>query len=297
MRNPCQAVERVERVEIKIKLGEPLWRTVGQRRLQITWPDAAPPTIAELVAYLDDRYAGFAQALALVEGITHANPYQFFVDSRLVAASAIGSRRLQTGETVYIFLPAAGGEAYAPLPRSFFARSTPVVAADLLGRLLVRVLPDGTRLCGRIVETEAYGGAEDLASHAARGPTPRAAIMFGEPGRAYIYFIYGMYFCCNVVTEAAGTAGAVLLRALEMVSASPQTPHHACGPTDGPGKLCRALHIDRGLGGQDLTSTGPLYLAAGQPLAPADIVATPRINVRADERGRMIPWRFVIRGP
>ena len=106
-------------MEINIKLGEPLWRAVGQRRLQIAWSDDSPPTIADLLAYLQGNYAGFAQALATVDGITHVNPYQFFIDSRIVAAQAIGSRRLRAGETVYIFLPAAGGWDCAPLPRSF----------------------------------------------------------------------------------------------------------------------------------------------------------------------------------
>ena len=283
-------------MDIQIKLGEPLWRAVGQRRLQIAWPDDDnPPTVNDLLIYLQDAYSGFDVALTTAAGISHANPYQFFLDSRIVAAHALGTRRMRAGETLYIFLPAAGGQADAPLARAFYARSTPLVAQDLLGKLLVRELADGQRLCGRIVETEAYGGAEDRASHAARGPTPRAAIMFGEPGRAYVYFIYGMYFCFNVVTEAEGTPGAVLVRALELMQPGQQTRHEAQSQTNGPGKLCRALQIDRALNGHDLTQVGPLYLAPGQPVASADIEATPRINVRADEWGRRVPWRFVIR--
>lgn len=283
-------------MDIQIKLGEPLWRAVGQRRLQLAWPDEDnPPTINDLLITLQNSYPGFAAALTAAAGITHANPYQFFVDSRIVAAHALSTRRMRAGETLYIFLPAAGGQADAPLARAFYARATPLVAQDLLGQVLVRELADGQRLRGRVVETEAYGGAEDRASHAARGPTPRAAIMFGEPGRAYVYFIYGMYFCFNVVTEAEGTPGAVLVRAVELMQPAPQTRHEAQKHTNGPGKLCRALQIDRRLNGHDLTQGGPLYLAPGQPAAPADIEATPRINVRGDEWGRRVPWRFVIR--
>ncbi len=283
-------------MDIQIKLGEPLWRAVGQRRLQIAWPDDDnPPTINDLLITLQNSYPGFAAALTAAAGITHANPYQFFVDSRIVAAHALSTRRMRAGETLYIFLPAAGGQADAPLARAFYARATPLVAQDLLGQVLVRELADGQRLRGRVVETEAYGGAEDRASHAARGPTPRAAIMFGEPGRAYVYFIYGMYFCFNVVTEAEGTPGAVLVRAVELMQPAPLAPPEAQKRTNGPGKLCRALQIDRRLNGHDLTQVGPLYLAPGQPVAPADIEATPRINVRGDEWGRRVPWRFVIR--
>ncbi len=280
-------------MDINIKLGEPLWRAVGQRRLQISWPEDNPPTVMDLLVYLQGAYPGFTEALSSVTGISHANPYQFFVDSRIVAPHALAERRLRAGETLYIFLPAAGGAGDEPLPRSFYARPTPLVAQDLLGRLLVRDLPDGARVCGRIVETEAYGGAEDQASHAARGPTPRAAIMFGQPGRAYVYFIYGMYFCFNVVTEAEGTPGAVLIRALELAPAGEIAPQQQA---NGPGKLCRALQIDRTLNGHDLTEAGALYLAAGQPAAPREIEVSPRINVRGDEAGRARPWRFVIRG-
>src|ERR1700677_1889082 len=131
------------------------------------------------------------------------------------------------------------------LPREFYDRKTITVARDLLGKYLVHA-SGGVERIGRIVETEAYLGPHDLAAHSARGLTPRTKIMFGPPGYAYVYFIYGMYFCMNIVTEREGHAAAVLLRALEPV----QNVGRACGP----GLLCRAMEIDRRLNGHDLLS-------------------------------------------
>jgi DNA-3-methyladenine glycosylase len=128
------------------------------------------------------------------------------------------------------------------LTREFYDRDTVVVARELLGKLLVH----GDRV-GRIVETEAYVGAHDWASHSCRGRTARNAPMFGPPGHAYVYMIYGMYFCMNVVTEREGHASAVLLRAVEPVSG-------IAGNTKGPGLLCRAMAIDKRLNGHDLLS-------------------------------------------
>ena len=127
-----------------------------------------------------------------------------------------------------------------PLPRTFYDRDTTLVARELLGKLLVH----GDRV-GRIVETEAYLGPHDRAAHSARGLTKRNAVMFGPPGYAYVYFIYGMYFCMNVVTEREGHASAVLLRAVEPVQ-------NVTGKTTGPGLLCNAMAIDRQLNGHDL---------------------------------------------
>ena len=132
------------------------------------------------------------------------------------------------------------------LPRAFYDRDTIVVARELLGKFLVHK-SRGIRRVGRIVETEAYLGSHDLAAHSARGLTPRNHVMFGPPGFAYVYFIYGMYFCMNVVTEREGHASAVLLRAIEPVK-------NIEGRTCGPGLLCRAMKIDRKLNGHDLLS-------------------------------------------
>src|SRR5208282_5763547 len=132
--------------------------------------------------------------------------------------------------------------AMRKLPRSFYDRDTIAVARELLGKYLVH----GERV-GRIVEVEAYLGPHDLAAHSARGLTGRTKVMFGPPGHAYVYFIYGMYHCMNVVTEREGHASAVLLRAIEPV-------RHVGGRTCGPGLLCRALHIDRRLNAHDLLS-------------------------------------------
>ena len=131
-----------------------------------------------------------------------------------------------------------------PLPRTFFTRKTLDVARDLVGMHLVRV-ERGCRRIGRIVETEAYQGPEDLAAHSARGRTPRNSVMFGPPGYAYVYFIYGVWHCVNVVTQAEGIPHAVLIRALEPVEGIREK-------TWGPGLLCRALRIDRNLNGADL---------------------------------------------
>ena len=135
---------------------------------------------------------------------------------------------------------------------------------------LVHVL-DGELRIGRIVETEAYLGPHDLAAHSARGLTPRTRVMFGPPGHAYVYLIYGIHHCVNVVTGAEGQAAAVLLRAVEPVA-------HLSGRTQGPGLLCRAFGIDRCLNGQDLLSDD-LFIARSPQSAPIKIVRRPRIGV------------------
>ena len=168
-----------------------------------------------------------------------------------------------------------GAGAPAPLPRSFFARPTIKVARDLLGKWLVRRWPDAPLQIARIVEVEAYLGERDAASHARRGPTPRAAIMFGPPGFLYVYLIYGMHCCMNFVTEADGVAGAVLIRAAE-----PLVPP-AIGrarPLSGPGKLCRGLGITLAHKGLDLTAGGELYVADGGGPRPRK-AASARVGV------------------
>jgi DNA-3-methyladenine glycosylase len=169
-----------------------------------------------------------------------------------------------------------GDGAPAPLPRSFFARPTVKVARDLLGKWLVRRWPDAPPQIARIVEVEAYLGERDAASHARRGPTPRAAIMFGPPGFLYVYLIYGMYNCMNFVTEAEGKAGAVLIRAAEPL----MPPAHAGArhPLSGPGKLCRGLGITLAHKGLDLTTGGALSVADGGGARPRK-AASARIGV------------------
>lgn len=156
------------------------------------------------------------------------------------------------------------------LPRAFYDRDTIAVARDLLGKYLVHA-QRGVERVGRIVEVEAYLGPHDLAAHSARGLTERTKVMFGPPGHAYVYMIYGMYFCVNVVTERAGHASAVLLRAVEPVK-------NIAERTQGPGLLCRAMRIDRRLNGCDLTGKN-FYLAAPPENQPLRIVKRPRVGV------------------
>jgi DNA-3-methyladenine glycosylase len=184
----------------------------------------------------------------------------------------------------------------ARLERPFFARGAVTVARALLGQRLVRI-SDGVRLSGLICETEAYAGADDPASHAYRR-TPRSAIMYGPPGFAYVYFIYGMYFCLNAVTEADGHPGAVLLRAIlpqEGLDAmrARRTGVPDARLADGPGKLCAALGITGAQNRLDLCTSEELLLEAGVTAPEEAILATPRIGVRGDASALARPWRFV----
>jgi len=168
---------------------------------------------------------------------------------------------------------AADASRLAPLGRAFYERPTTAVAHDLLGKLLVRPRAGGAPRVARIVEVEAYLGERDAASHARRGPTPRAAIMFGPPGFLYVYLIYGMHHCMNFVTESDGVAGAVLIRAAAPVvgfgaGAGNRDRNGRGGPLTGPGKLCAALSITRALNGHDLTGRRELYLADDGSPAP-----------------------------
>ena len=182
---------------------------------------------------------------------------------------------------------------YRPLPKAFFERNTLEVAKDLLGHLLLHEGPR-RRLVGRVVEVEAYRGPKDPASHAYRR-TPRSQIMWGPPGTAYVYFTYGNHYCINVVTEPQGTAGAVLLRAVEPLEGiGLMRRRRGTGDNDrlltsGPGRLTQAMGIGRNHNGVDLTRP-PLFLARG-PTARPPIASSPRIGIRA-AAGR--PWRFYI---
>lgn len=156
-----------------------------------------------------------------------------------------------------------------PLPHAFYDRPTGQVACELLGCRVVH--RDGEQLrAGRIVETEAYLGPRDRACHSSRGRTARTEVMFGPPGFAYVYIVYGAHFCLNAVTLGPGIAEAVLIRALE--------PLQGClSEGDGPGKVCRALGIDKSLNGADLAGDGVWILPPDR--LPAEIVRGPRVGV------------------
>ena len=173
------------------------------------------------------------------------------------------------------------------LPRSFYNRDTITVAQELLGKHLIHV-KNGTRRIGRIVETEAYLGPHDLAAHSARGRTARTEIMFGPPGFAYVYLIYGLHCCLNVVTEPIGSGSAVLLRAVEPVE-------NVVGRTHGPGLLCRAMAIDRQQNGCDLLSDH-LFISAPETTAKMLWVKRPRIGVEYARHWARRLLRFYLKG-
>jgi DNA-3-methyladenine glycosylase len=173
------------------------------------------------------------------------------------------------------------------LPRAFYDRDTISVARDLLGKYLVHISRGAERV-GRIVEVEAYLGPHDLAAHSARGLTERTKVMFGPPGHAYVYMIYGMYFCMNVVTEREGHASAVLLRAVEPVTNIEER-------TQGPGLLCRAMRIDKRLNGYDLTGNN-FYIVAPAKSEPVTIVKRPRVGVDYAGHWARRHLRFYIKG-
>jgi DNA-3-methyladenine glycosylase len=188
----------------------------------------------------------------------------------------------------------------------FFTRPTLTVARALLGQRLVRYV-DGQRLGGMIVETEAYIGSGDSASHASKGRTPRTDVMYGPPGHAYVYLIYGMYHMLNLTTEQEGFPAAVLLRAIEPqegISAmqvrrqgtnrSPLQPKQL---TNGPGKLCQALDVDKTLHNWDVTLGQELWLEYGQVIFEANVATGPRIGIDyAAPEDKAAPWRFWIQG-
>ena len=208
------------------------------------------------------------------------------------------------------------------LKREFFNRDTVVVAQELLGKYLVRKI-NGKIVKFRITETEAYCGSKDLACHASKGMTPRTKVMFGPPGHAYIYLIYGMYYCLNIVTEKEGYPAAVLIRAVgrgpayrvpkECLGAHSGTPHtsgtqpqsfRAAGvpsrvtPTslnlNGPGKLCRGLEIDRGLDGVDVCKSKELWLQDGGKIEKIKIKKSKRIGVDYAGKWKDKLWRFYL---
>jgi DNA-3-methyladenine glycosylase len=213
------------------------------------------------------------------------------------------------------------------LPRDFFARPAQQVAPGLLGCVLRHDTPDGA-VAVLVTETEAYAGTADAASHAFRGRTARTAVMFGQPGHAYVYFTYGMHFCVNLVCLPAGTASAVLLRAGRVIEGeelaagrrmaasrgnepgrggaagqgngtgagrAARTPVAARDLARGPARLCQALGIGRGLDGADVCDPGSPLRVSGPVLAvtAADVRRGPRVGV---SRAAEVPWRFWIAG-
>jgi len=193
----------------------------------------------------------------------------------------------------------------SPLPRSFFSRDPRRVARDLLGKLLIRNRGKKV-LAGRIVEVEAYLGSGDPAAHAAAGLTPRNRVLFGPPGHAYVYFIYGNHFCLNVSCQPEGKAGCVLIRALEPVAgdldmararlrANPRRRGLAMYElANGPGRLSQAMGITRSRdNGKDLTSPRSGLWLADDGFHPRRIRRTPRIGIRKATREKL---RYILVG-
>jgi len=180
------------------------------------------------------------------------------------------------------------------LTREFYDRPTLLVARQLLGARLIRVM-DGVRLGGMIIETESYIGEEDLGCHARAGKTKRNAVMYGKPGQAYIYFTYGMHWMLNSVTERQGFPAAVLIRAMEPVeSVDIITSRRHGGDTFGPAKLTQALGIDGSLNGVDLCSRkAGLWIEKGVSITDAEVITGPRVGLEnVPEPWRSKPWRF-----
>ncbi len=281
---------------VTIRLGEPLWRAAGERRLQLSLSSGS--TVQDALDILVRRFPPLADALFREH--RGRRVYQVFLNARHIPWQEAGRYDLRDGDVLHILPPAAGGTDYPPLPRAFYDRDTVQVARDLLGALLVRRYR-GHLLVGRIVETEAYVGLDDTASHAAVGRTERNAVMFGPPGFAYVYVIYGMHHCLNVVTEREGFPAAVLIRALEPLQGREVMRALRAGRpdgelTNGPGKLCQALAIDLNLYGHDLTTGTRLWIAEGGLRPGEEVVSGPRVGVRGDRRALTVPWRFAVLG-
>lgn len=168
------------------------------------------------------------------------------------------------------------------LSKRYFNRPTLIVARSLVGKYLIRENGRG-KIAGKIIEVEAYVGCQDKACHASKGRTTRTDVLFGPPGIAYVYFIYGMYHMLNVVTERTEFPAAVLIRAIEVDGEL----------IDGPGKLCRELDIDRSLNRLDMTSGRSLWFEdQGEKVAPYQVKTFPRIGVEYAGRWAKKPWRF-----
>jgi len=201
-------------------------------------------------------------------------------------------------------LPGVSSERQRALPVAFFRRDAETLARDLLGRYLIRTTSKGVRAVARIVETEAYLGARDRASHAYGGRrTVRTETMYRAGGCAYVYLVYGIHHCLNVVAGPSGEAQAVLVRAIDPIAAGEwmrgnRSLGERVGPGDiggGPGKLCQALMIDRSFDGASLLR-GRLRCAAGEPIGDAEVARGPRIGVDYAGEASAWPLRFAVAG-
>ncbi|ERI94597.1 DNA-3-methyladenine glycosylase [Clostridiales bacterium oral taxon 876 str. F0540] len=194
------------------------------------------------------------------------------------------------------------------LQREFYNRDSVTVAKELLGKYLVHKV-NGKELIGKIAEVEAYMGPTDKAAHSYNNRrTDRNEVMYGLPGFAYVYIIYGMYNCVNVVVEEPGKPQAILIRAVEPISDLDEISNYRYGKkygqlskreiiglTSGPGKLCKALNIDRSQNGEDLCGDN-LYIYENEAAEEFEMVSTTRINIDYAEEARDFPWRFYIKG-
>lgn len=194
------------------------------------------------------------------------------------------------------------------LEREFFKRNTLEVSRDLLGKYLVHVV-DGEELISKIVEVEGYMGPEDKAAHSyGRRRTERNEVMYGEAGYAYVFTIYGMYYCMNIVTEEVDIPRAVLIRALEPVKGMEKMAHfrfskdysrltnrEKIGLTNGPGKLCIAMNIVRADNGEDLCGNR-MYLLEDDVSENIEIVDAKRVNIDYAEEYKDVLWRYYIKG-
>jgi len=173
------------------------------------------------------------------------------------------------------------------LNKKFYQLDTLKVARNLLGCFLVRKIGNKV-IRGMITETEAYVGEDDLASHASKGRTPRTEIMYGEAGRTYIYMIYGMYHCLNIVTEKKDFPAAVLIRGIKIEGVDYKK-------TNGPGKLCKILQIDKKLNNKDIEKKEKLWIETGMKVEESDIHKGERIGVNYAKHCKDYQWRFYIK--
>ncbi|MBK7254673.1 MAG: DNA-3-methyladenine glycosylase [Ignavibacteria bacterium] len=186
---------------------------------------------------------------------------------------------------------------YKPVGRKFYLRDTVTVSKDLLGKLIIRKIKYKT-LIAKITETEAYRGSDDPASHSYLKITKRNKVMFDTGGKVYVYFIYGNYNCFNIVTEKKGTGSAVLIRAaepvegIELMKSFRGKIKNIYELTNGPGKLCKALNIDKTFYGKDVTEEGEIFISYPQRKERFEIVSTKRIGI---SKGADLPFRFFIK--